>query len=131
MTGSFRQQSSVSKLIQLLKSENESVRLAALKSIRSLNASQAEKNVIEIYPKENEEMKFEILKTLEAIGSLHSISFLEKILQPPLHEYQLLIQAARILLSLGNKGQEIIDNIFRNSGEEMQLIINHAKDKRL
>ncbi len=131
MTGSFRQQSSVPKLIQLLKSENENIRLAALKSIRSLNASQAEKQIIEMYPKENEYIKLEVLKTLESIGSLHAISFLEKVLQPPLKDYHLLIQAARVLLSLGNKGQEIIDKIFLNSGEEMQLIINHAKDKRL
>lgn len=131
MISSFRQQEYVNKLIELLHSPNEKIRLAAVKSIRELNASQAEKKLIEIYPGEGTEIKFEILKTLEVVGSGFSAPFLENIIQPPLKEYTLLIQAVRALLTLGEKGNSVVDRLFSNGGDELKLIINHARDKRL
>jgi HEAT repeat protein len=131
MISSFRQQASSPKLIELLQSENETIRLAAIRAIRELNASEAEKVILEMYPRESPEMKLEILKTLEVIGSQQCTSFLEKVMLLPIKDYSLLIQAARSLLTLGSTGQAIIERIFMNSGDEMKLIINHAKDKRL
>ena len=53
MIGTFRQQESTEILLNLLRSENENIRLASISSLRSLNAVAAEKPMIEIYEKEN------------------------------------------------------------------------------
>ncbi len=131
MIGTFRQQESVNILLNLLKSEDERIRSASIKALRSLNAAAAEKPIIDMYPKENLSMRTEILRTLEVVGSQHSIPFLEKILRQPLEDFALMIQAVRALLALGANGNNIVENILRQAGPELQLVINHAKDKRL
>ena len=131
MIGTFRQQESVEILLTLLKSENEKIRLAAIHALRLLNASAAEKPMIDIYEKEGIGVRTEILKTIEVIGSHFSIPFLEKILNQPLEDYPLVIQAVRALLALGVTGNTIVDELYQKSGSQMQLVINHAKDKRL
>jgi HEAT repeat protein len=131
MIGAFRQQDSIDKVLTLLNSEDEKIRYETIRSIRLLNASEAEKSVVELFPKENLYIKAEILKTLEVIGSANSAPFLEKLVQTPKVENPILIQAVRVLLALGNAGNEIVDRIFRQADESLQLIINHAKDKRL
>ena len=131
MIGTFRQQESVEILLTLLKSENEKIRLASINALRLLNASAAENPMIEIYEKEGINVRTEILKTIEVIGSQFSIPFLEKILNQPLEDYPLIIQAVRALLALGIRGSIIVDQLYQKSGSQMQLVINHAKDKRL
>lgn len=131
MIGSFRQQESVNILLGLLKSENENIRLATINALRLINAVAAERPIIEIYEMENVSVRTEILKTLEVIGSSQSAHFLEKIINQPLEDYPLVIQAVRSLLALGTTGSVIVESQFQKSGTQMQLIINHAKDKRL
>ncbi len=131
MIGTFRQQESVNTLLGLLKSENENIRLASINALRLLNAVAAERPMIEIYERENINVRTEILKSLEVIGSQYSAPFLEKILRQPPEDYPLVIQAVRALLALGNAGSTIVEQIFQQSGPQMQLVINHAKDKRL
>ena len=131
MIGTYRQQDSAGKLLELLKSEDENIRLACVKALRSLNSTASEIPLVEIYEKESLRIRTEILKTLEVIGSPYSLSFLEKIIRRPLEDYPLVIQAVRAMLALGSNGESIIENIYRQSGEQMQLVINHAKDKRL
>ena len=87
--------------------------------------------MIEIYEKENINIQTEILKTLEVIGSSYSVPFLEKIIRKPIEDYPLVIQAVRTLLALGSPGTTVADLLFQQSGPQMQLVINHAKDKRL
>ena len=72
-----------------------------------------------------------LLKALEVVGSKNSASFLEQILRQPVKDYSMAIQATKSLLALGQAGNTIVDEIFTTSGKQMQLIINHAKDKRL
>ena len=96
-----------------------------------MNAVAAEKPMIDIYEGESIFIRLEILKTLESIGSSNSVLFLEKIIRQPLEDYSLTIQAVRALRSIGENGKAIIEQIFKQSGEQMQLVINHAKDKRL
>jgi HEAT repeat protein len=131
MIGTYRQQTSVNTMVELLKSDDERIRLASIKALRSLNAVAAEKPIIAIYPKEGAGIKTEILKTLEVVGSSESIPLLEKILTQPIEEYPIAIQAVRALLALGQRGIEIVEQIFQKSDKQMQLVINHARDKRL
>ncbi len=131
MIGAYRQQDSVEKLLILLKSEDPKIRLETIRALRSLNASAAEKHIIDLYHGENNPIKTEILKALEVVGSPYSAPFLEKVVKEPIQDYLLSIQAVRALLALGNNGSEIVNRIFNQADEKLQLIINHAKDKRL
>ena len=131
MIGRFRQQTSTVKLIQQLDSKDERIRLAVIRSLKSLNESKAEIKMIEIYPNENITLKKEILKALEVLGSAQSAGFLERILKQKPSDLPLAIQAVRSLLSLGHTGAGIVEKLFSESDANMQLIINHAKDKRL
>ena len=131
LIGTYRQQESIHKLLALLKSNDENIRFASIKALRSMNAVAAEKPMSDIYEGESIFIRLEILKTLESIGSSNSVLFLEKIIRQPLEDYPLTIQAVRALRSIGENGKAIIEQIFKQSGEQMQLVINHAKDKRL
>lgn len=131
MIGAFRQQDSVQRLLDLLKSDDERIRLAVIKALRLLNVSEGEKPIVDIYPKENISVRTEILRTLEVVGSTYSLPFLEKIIRQPPEDYPLSIQAVRALLAMGNPGQKIVNSIFEQAPAPVQLIINHAKDKRL
>jgi hypothetical protein len=131
MIGTYRQQESVNSLLELLKSSDEKIRVAAIKALRSLNTIAAERPLIEIYPGEKLYIRLEILKTLESIGNSESVTFLEKILHQPLEDYPLAIQAVRSLIANGSNGKNIVEQLFMQSGAQMQLVINHARDKRL
>ena len=93
--------------------------------------SSGELPLIDMYHKEDVDTRTEILRTLEVVGSERSIPFLEKILKQPLEDYPLEIQAVRSLLAMGTTGNSIVDKIYQQSGAQMQLVINHARDKRL
>jgi predicted Holliday junction resolvase-like endonuclease len=131
MTGAFRQQDTAGSLLPLLKSDDENIKLATIKTLRLLNAASSEKPLIDMYEKETITVRTEILKTLEITGSAHSAPLFEKILKRPFEDYPLSIQAVRSLLALGNTGNSIVDKIFANSDAQMKLVINHARDKRL
>jgi hypothetical protein len=131
MIGSFRQQDSVGKLLVLLRSDDERIRMAVVKALRLLNVSEGEKPIVEIYSKENIPIRTEILRTLEVVGSPYSVPFLENIIRGPIEDYPLVIQAVRSLLAMGENGNQIITRIFDQSPGPLQLIINHAKDRRL
>jgi HEAT repeat protein len=131
MIGTFRQQDSVDILLKLLKSDDERIRVASIKALRSLSAAAAEKPIIDMYPKEDLSTRTEILRTLEVVGSSHSIPFLEKIIRQPIEDFPLVIQAVRALLALGNTGSVVVDKIAGQAEPKLQLVINHAKDKRL
>lgn len=131
MIGAFRQQESVNRLLNLLSSDDERIRLAIIKALRLLNVSEGEKPIVDIYVNESISVRTEILRTLEVVGTTFSIPFLEKIIRQPLEDYPLAIQAVRTLLAMGNSGQVIINAIFEQAPTPVQLIINHAKDKRL
>ena len=131
MIGTYRQQGSIHIVLDLLQSENENIRIASIKALRSLNAVEAERPILNIYEKENLIIRTEILKTLEVIGSPYSAPFLEKIIQQPIEDYPLVIQAVRTLLALGDIGNSIVEQLSQKTNPQMKLVINHAKDKRL
>ncbi len=131
MIGRFRQRESIKTLLLLLKSNDERVKYTVIKALRELSATESEEALLEIYPLENTRLKSEILKTLEIVGSDKSITVLERIIRQPVEDYPISIQAIRSLLSIHAKGEEIVENIFKQAGPQLQLIIRHARDRRL
>lgn len=131
MIGRFRQRESIKTLLVLLKNPDQRIKLAVIRAIRQLSATEGEDSLLEIYPLENLTIKSEILKTLEIIGSSKSVPVLEKIIRQPIEDYPVSIQAVRSLLSIHSNGEQLIETIFNQSGPQLQLVIRHARDKRL
>jgi hypothetical protein len=132
MIGRFRQRESVQTLLVLLtNSKDERVKIAVIRALRELSADEGEELLLSLYPLENIVIKNEILKTLEVIGSSKSIPFLEKIITQPVEDYPISIQAIRAMITINKSGNNLIDKIFDQSGPQLQLIIQHARDRRL
>ena len=131
MIGRFRQRESIKTLLVLLNSPDLRVKLCVIKALRELSATDGEEPLLEIYPLENLTTKSEILKTLEVIGSAKSVPVLEKIIRQPIEDYPVSIQAVRSLLSIHANGEQLIETIFNQSGPQLQLMIRHARDRRL
>lgn len=131
MIGTFRQQNSANVLILLARNEDPVIKSSSIKALRELNATLAEQTLIDMYPLENKEIKKEILRTLEVIGSAPSVLLLDKIIRQPLDDFPLAIQAVRALIANGEQGLKTVDRILENAGPQLQLIIQHARDKRL
>ena len=131
MIGRFRQRESIKTLLVLLKSPDARLKLAVIRALRELSATDGEESLLEIYPLENLVLKTEILKTLEIIGSSKSVPVLEKIIRQPIEDYPVSIQAVRSLLSIHTNGEQLIESIFNQSGPQLQLMIRHARDRRL
>ncbi len=131
MIGRFRQRESIKTLLVLLKSQDVRIKLSVIRALRELSATDGEEPLLEIYPLESLTIKTEILKTLEIIGSAKSVPVLEKIIRQPIEDYPVSIQAVRSLLSIHTNGEQLIETIFNQSGPQLQLMIRHARDRRL
>lgn len=131
MIGRFRQRESVKTLLLLLNNQDERIKLTVIRALRELGSDEGEESLLVLYPLSNNNVKNEILKTLEFIGSEKSIIFLEKIIRQPVEDYPISIQAIRAMIAINNVGNKLIDSIFSQAGPQLQLIIQHARDKRL
>ena len=131
MIGRFRQRESVKTLLILLNNQDERIKLTVIRALRELGSDEGEESLLVLYPLSNNIVKNEILKTLEFIGSEKSIIFLEKIIRQPVEDYPISIQAIRSMIAINNVGNKLIDSIFSQAGPQLQLIIQHARDKRL
>lgn len=131
MIGTYRQHDATNTLILLLKTPDERLKLAVIKALKNLSAAAAEQPLLDMYSLESLEVKNEILKTLEVIGTGNSVQMIEKIIKLPIEDYPLSIQAIRSLISMGEKGRMVVEQVFQQADPQMQLVISHAKDKRL
>ena len=131
MIGRFRQRESVKTLLILLNNQDERIKLTVIRALRELGSDEGEESLLVLYPLSNNIVKNEILKTLEFIGGEKSIIFLEKIIRQPVEDYPISIQAIRSMIAINNVGNKLIDSIFSQAGPQLQLIIQHARDKRL
>ncbi len=131
MIGRFRQRESVGRLLLLLDNKDDRIKIAVIKALRELNSNEGEDILLKLFPLVNNVIQNEILKTLEVIGSEKSISFLEKIIQQPIEDYPTSIQAIRTMLTINKSGESYIARIFEQSGPQLRLMIQHARDRRL
>ncbi len=131
MIGAFRQRESTDVLVHMLDNEDEKVRLSVIKALRELNAYSSEAKLIIMYPLESENIQFEIVKTLEAVGKENSAVLMEKILRQPVKNYSISIQAVKTFLATSVSGKQRLDHLLESSNPQLQLIVQHAQDKRL
>ncbi len=131
MIGAFRQQDSKGVLIHMLDNEDEKVRMAVIKALRELNAYASEDKLINMYPLESEDVQYEIVKTLEAVGKESAAGLMEKILRQPVKNYSISIQAVKTFLATAESAKQRLDHLLESSNPQLQLIVQHAQDKRL
>jgi len=131
MIGAFKQSDSIPVLLRLLDLQDESVRQSAIRALREMNALEAEEKLIAMFPLETPGVQNEILKSLEALSSEKSISLYDHILRQPVPDLQHALHSVKALISLGDKGKNILHKILETKNERLQLIVNHASDVRL
>lgn len=131
MIGAFKQNDALPVLLRLLDQDDESIKLASIKALREMNALQAEEKLIAMYPLETPYVQNEILKSLESVSSEKSITLYDHILRQPLPDLQHALHAVKALLTLGDRGKNVIDQLTGMKNERLQLIIQHASDPRL
>ncbi len=131
MIGAFRQQDSMNVLIHMLDHEDEVVRLSVIKALRELNAYASESKLVIMYPLETEDVQFEIVKTLEAVGKESSATLMEKILRQPVKNHSISIQAVKTFLATAQDAKQRLDHLLESSNPQLKLIVQHAQDKRL
>ncbi len=131
MIGAFRQSDAIPVLVRLLDEKDELVKRAAIKALKDMSADQAEEKLIAMYPLETPDVQNEILKALESLASEKSISFYDHILRQPLPDLQHALHSVKALLTLGEKGKNVLQQLTSLHSERLQLIIQHASDARL
>ncbi|HRI40560.1 MAG TPA: hypothetical protein PLW54_02635, partial [Bacteroidia bacterium] len=131
MIGTFRQQESLPILIRLLNDQVEKRKLLAIRALRELGAAAAEQPLLDLYPSANSEMRREILRTLEVIGSERSLQPIHQLLLQPVSDLPLAIQAVRSLLATGPRGVQLVEQLSVHGDPKIQQVIRHARDKRL
>jgi HEAT repeat protein len=131
MIGAFRQQESLPILIRLLNDPVEKRKLLAIRALRELGAAAAEQPLLDLYPSANSEMRREILRTLEVIGSERSLQPIHQLLLQPVSDLPLAIQAVRSLLATGPRGVQLVEQLSVHGDPKIQQVIRHARDKRL
>jgi HEAT repeat protein len=131
MIGAFRQTDSIPVLLRLLDQPDESIKQAAIRSLREMNSTHAEEKLIAMYPLETTEVQNEILKSLEALSSERSIVLYDQILRQPLPDLNHALHSVKALLALGERGKNILEKLNEVKNDRLQLIIQHASDPRL
>jgi len=131
MIGAFKQNDSIPVLLRLLDLHDESIRQAAIKSLREMNATEAEEKLVAMYPLETPVVQNEILKSLEAIATEKSLSLFDHILRQPAPDLQHALHSVKALMLLGDKGKSLLQKLSETKNERLPLIISHASDARL
>lgn len=123
----FKQFEAIQGLVTLLKHPNERIRNHAICALGSLNADEVESELIDIYPKETNKNKAEILASLGNIASGNSIEFLvAKFLNA--EHYTLLKNA---VLAITNHAASIRDRALNSLpvlDEEQKAMIRHFQE---
>ena len=133
MIGVFRQQNGLQMLIDILDLPNlrDNIKKAVLKAVREMNAQAAEQKLLLLFMQETAELKLDILRTLEVMGSEQSASLMEEIIQAEPIDITMAVQATRTLIKISAKGRLFIEQVLENATPQLELIILHAKDSRL
>lgn len=131
MIGAFRQQESLPVLLRLLQDPVEKRRLLAIRALREMGAAAAEQPLLDLYPSAGPEIRREILRTLEVVGSERSLKPIHQVLLQPLSDLPLAIQAVRSLLAAGPRGEQLVEQLAVHGDPKIQQVIRHARDKRL
>jgi len=131
MIGAFKQTDSIPVLLRMLDLQDESIRQSSIRSLREMNAMEAEDKLIAMYPLETHAVQNEILKSLEAIASEKSISLFDHILRQPVPDLQHALHSVKALATLGDIGRNTLQKLAETKNERLQLIISHATDPRL
>ncbi|REK49390.1 MAG: hypothetical protein DWQ48_07500 [Bacteroidetes bacterium] len=131
MIGAYRQRDSVNILISHLDNPDPKIRLETVKALKELSAHEAEEKVISMYHNQPDEIKLEILRLLEAAGRENSVKLFIEILETPVEEFSLSIQAVRSLIACTSDAEKVLQSVLPGREQELLPIVLHAKNKNL
>lgn len=114
------------KVIELLDSPHEYIRLSAIDTIGKLLLSDSESKLIQIFPKESEIIQTKIINVLGLIGSENAATFLEELIRNP-YRSEILLAIMRALKDIGS-------SFFENSFEDepkLKSLKSHVLDPHI
>ena len=132
LSGLFKQYENADLVAQRLSDKDSEIRRIAIITLGKLALPFPVPELRDLYMKENQSNKAEIIISLILIYDMSNIPFFTDILLNDTDSY-LRILAARGLRALDGEGKEVLDEIYSNAGENTLLknIIIHAKDQRI
>ena len=132
LSGLFKQYENAELVAQRLSDKDPEIRRIAIITLGKLAMPFPVPELRDLYIKENQNNKAEIIISLIMIYDMSNIPFFKDILLKETDSY-LRILAARGLRALDGEGKEHLEDIYSNAGENTLLknIIIHAKDQRI
>ena len=132
LAGLFKQYENADLVAQRLSDKDPEIRRIAIITLGKLALPFPVPELRDLYIKENQNNKAEIIISLIMIYDMSNIPFFKDILLNEIDSY-LRILAARGLRALDGEGKEHLEDIYSNAGENTLLknIIIHAKDQRI
>jgi len=123
----YKQFEAIPELIELLGSKNEILRHEAICALGTLDALEAERKLISIYPTERNRNKIQILLAIGDIASGTALNFLkEKFLKAD--HFTILKAAASAIMAHPVEMRDQMLSKLSELDEEQQAIIKHFKD---
>lgn len=127
MSGLFQQTHLAQKLARFLLSKSESIQLACSRALAMIGTEEAIQPLIEtFYKTDNSQLKIEIIKTLQALASDEYLPFFEQ--QFNIENPDIQMAAAKAMNVIGLKSERRLEELKKNSNEDIQLLIRHAQN---
>lgn len=126
----FQQYNSTPIILQLLATEDRTLKREAINALGKLLQVQSESDLVAMYDDEPEEEKIEIIKALGRIGSGNKLSFLKYVFdnEPAI---QLKKHAAKSIVNHNSVGLFLFNNMYIKASPLNRTILAHASNNNI
>ena len=130
MMREYKQKDNISALRKALSYPNSKVRTTAIEVIGDLQITELAKDLKKIYRQENYYNEVKVLQALQKIHDDKTVGFLQNVIDIE-DDVQLQIEAAKAILSTGEKGRISLEKMMKSDYKNYNIIIKHILDKRI
>ena len=124
----FQQVENATEIFEFLNNPLETTRFLSIRAINDLRLYDGKELIKNIYPKETEKNKLEIIKALKNIGNSDDFDFLETIIRSGF--VTLKTEACRSLYFMNAEGRERLILLIQDTEMEIGKYLDHITDPR-
>ncbi|HXI00911.1 MAG TPA: HEAT repeat domain-containing protein [Sphingobacteriaceae bacterium] len=125
----YQQLDAMPELIRLLQHANLHIRAKTINILGCIEAEMTEENLFEMYFDQPLEIKLEIIKAMGKIGSGNYLEFLTG--RTYSENFKIRMEAMYSIKLHGITGIELLENIYKDTNMQNQVIIKHVLDERI
>ncbi|MEZ4886120.1 MAG: HEAT repeat domain-containing protein [Chitinophagales bacterium] len=126
MSGFFQQAELAPKVARFLLNDSQAIQLASIRALSIIGTEEAIEPLINVFNEtEDNQLKIEIIKTLETLTSDENLSFFEQ--QFSIKNYDLQLAIAKAMTVIGEKASQRLEELKGKSSEDIQMLIKHAQ----